>query len=83
MPTVLAVIEGLMAVVKATLVRRENVYLRGFGTFALKHRAEKLARNISRNTTLLVPAHDIPSFKPCKEFLDEVVKGSAESKEAK
>ncbi len=71
-PTVLAVVEGMMRVVKDSLIRRENIFLRGFGTFALKHRAEKTARNISRNTTLVVPAHDIPSFKPCREFMEAV-----------
>ncbi len=71
-PTVLAVVEGMMKTVKDSITTRENVYLRGFGTFGLKHRAEKTARNISRNTTLVVPAHDIPSFKPCREFMDAV-----------
>ena len=65
---VLATIEGMMEVVKETLQNKENIYLRGFGTFDLKHRAEKTARNISKNTTLIVPAHDLPHFKPCKEF---------------
>ena len=46
----------------------ENVYLRGFGSFTLKHRAEKVARNITRNTTMVVPSHDIPHFKPSKNF---------------
>ncbi len=71
-PTVLAVVEGMMQSVKESLISKENVYLRGFGTFGLKHRAEKTARNISRNTSLVVPAHDIPSFKPCREFMEAV-----------
>ncbi len=70
--TALAVLEGTMQCIKDALVAKESVYLRGFGTFAPKHRAEKTARNISRNTALIVPAHDIPSFKPCREFTDEV-----------
>ncbi len=74
-PTVLAVLEGMMRGVKDALVEKENVYLRGFGTFCLKHRAAKTARNISRNTTIIVPEHNIPSFKPCKEFLESVAKG--------
>jgi DNA-binding protein HU-beta len=48
------------------------VYLRGFGTFHLKRRAEKTARNISKNTTVIVPAHDIPAFKPSNEFKDSL-----------
>lgn len=70
--SVLASVEGMMQVIKETMQNKENVYLRGFGTFDLKHRAEKTARNISQKTTIIVPAHDIPHFKPCKEFLDSL-----------
>jgi len=72
--SVLATVESFMEVVKESLANGENVYLRGFGTFAIKERAEKLARNISKNTTLIVPAHKIPSFKPCDTFKAEVAK---------
>lgn len=68
----LAAIESTMKVIKETLKAKENIYLRGFGTFDLKHRAEKTARNISKNTTIVVPAHDLPHFKPCKEFADDL-----------
>ena len=61
-----------MEQVRQALIGGENVYLRGFGTFNRKHRAEKGARNISKNTTIKVPAHDIPAFKPSKEFLDKI-----------
>ena len=71
-PTVLATVESFMNVVKDSLISKENVYLRGFGTFDLKHRAKKTARNISKNTTIIIDAHDIPHFKPCKEFLEAV-----------
>ena len=50
----------------------EEVFLRGFGSFIIKHRADKTARDISKNTTIIVPAHDIPTFKPAKEFMDQV-----------
>lgn len=70
---VLPVIESLMDAVKESLGRGENVYLRGFGTFAIKRRAQKVARNISKNTTLIVPEHNIPAFKPAPKFF-EVVK---------
>lgn len=73
-PTALAVVEATMEIVKDSLIKKENVYLRGFGTFGLKHRAEKTARNISKNTTLVVPAHDLPHFKPCKEFVQAMTK---------
>ncbi|CVI66366.1 MULTISPECIES: HU family DNA-binding protein [unclassified Alistipes] len=67
-----AVVEAFMEQVRQALIGGENVYLRGFGTFNRKHRAEKVARNISKNTTIKVPAHDIPAFKPSKEFLDKI-----------
>ena len=50
----------------------EEVFLRGFGSFIIKHRANKTARNISKNTTVIIPAHDIPAFRPVKEFMDQV-----------
>ena len=71
-PTTLAAVEALMECAKESLIEKENVYLRGFGTFELKHRAQKTARNISKNTTLVIKAHDIPHFKPCKEFMQAV-----------
>lgn len=71
---VLAVVEQFMTVVKDSLARGENVYLRGFGSFIVKQRAEKTARNISKNTTLVIPAHNIPAFKPANSFKDEVAK---------
>ncbi len=66
--TVLATVEAFMESVKESLSNDENVYLRGFGSFILKRRAEKTARNISKNTTIIIPAHDIPAFKPAKTF---------------
>jgi len=69
---VLKIVEAFMKEVKNSLTDGENVYLRGFGTFFIKHRAEKLARNISKNKTIIVPAHNIPYFKPSKEFAKNV-----------
>ena len=66
--TVTAVVEEFMEQVRAAQIRKENVFLRGFGTFLIKHRKEKTARNISKNTTMTVPAHDIPAFKASPDF---------------
>ncbi len=66
--TVSAVVEAFMEQIRNSLTNGENIYLRGFGTFQLKHRAEKKARNISKNTTVIVPAHDVPAFKPSKSW---------------
>lgn len=70
--SVLTVIEQFMSVVKDSLAHDENVYLRGFGSFIIKHRAEKTARNIGKNTTIIVPAHNIPAFKPSKSFIEDL-----------
>lgn len=70
--TALTVVEAFMASVKESLADGENVYLRGFGSFILKKRAEKTARNISKNTTIIIPEHNIPAFKPAKTFVDDI-----------
>ena len=66
------VIEGMMDEIKCSLEKGENVYLRGFGSFVIKKRAEKTGRNIFKNTTLIIPAHNIPSFKPAKVFINRI-----------
>ncbi len=70
--TVEIAVEAFMGTVKDSLTGGSNVYLRGFGSFIVKNRAEKTARNISKNTTIIVPAHNIPSFKPANEFVSQV-----------
>ncbi|MHC1708767.1 MAG: HU family DNA-binding protein [Bacteroidales bacterium] len=67
-----ATVEAFMDAVKGAMTTGENVYLRGFGSFTIKKRAKKTGRNISRNTTLIIPAHNIPAFKPAKSFMSEV-----------
>lgn len=69
---VLLTIEKFMETVKDSLAKGENVYLRGFGSFIVKKRSEKTARNISKATSITVPAHNIPAFKPAKVFMQEV-----------
>ena len=64
----LKVVEGFMESIESSLAKGENVYLRGFGSFVVKKRAKKTARNISKNTTIVIPEHNIPSFKPAKVF---------------
>ena len=71
---VLSVVEQFMTVVKDSLAHGENVYLRGFGSFIVKSRAKKTARNISKNTSIIIPAHNIPAFKPANTFKKEVAK---------
>ena len=72
-----ATVESFMEEVKNSLENGDNVYLRGFGSFIIKKRAEKTGRNISKNTTIKIPAHNIPAFKPAKVFLESVKKNVA------
>lgn len=67
-----ATVESFMEEVKTSLENGDNVYLRGFGSFIIKTRAEKTGRNISKNTTIKIPAHNIPAFKPAKVFVESV-----------
>ena len=66
------IVDAFMDEVKGSLEQNENVYLRGFGSFIIKTRAEKVARNISKNTTITIPAHNIPAFKPAKSFVAKI-----------
>lgn len=66
----LTVVEAFMEAIKDSLAKEENVYLRGFGSFVVKKRAQKTARNISKNTTIIIPEHKIPAFKPAKSFAE-------------
>jgi len=70
--TVQKTVETFMESVKNSLAKNQNVYLRGFGSFIIKSRAQKTARNISKNTTIIIPAHKIPAFKPAKTFVGRV-----------
>lgn len=67
-----AIVEAFMDSIRTSLVNKNNVYLRGFGSFIVKKRAQKVARNISKNTTITIPEHDIPAFKPAKSFAAKV-----------
>ena len=70
--TVQKTVEAFMESVKDSMVAGNNVYLRGFGSFIVKKRAKKVARNISKNTTITIPEHNIPAFKPAKSFAAKV-----------
>ena len=67
-----AIVEAFMDSIKTSLTQKNNVYLRGFGSFIVKKRAKKVARNISKNTTITMPEHNIPAFKPAKSFAAKV-----------
>ena len=70
--TVQEIVDAFMESVRGSLSENENVYLRGFGSFIIKKRATKVARNISKNTTITIPEHNIPAFKPAKSFVAKV-----------
>lgn len=71
----MSIVEAFMATVKESVIAGDSVYLRGFGSFIVKQRAMKVARNISENTTIVIPAHPVPAFKPAKMFLKAVKEG--------
>lgn len=66
------VVEAFMESVKGNMAKGENIYLRGFGSFIVKTRAEKTGRNISQKQTIIIPAHNIPAFKPAKVFVEDI-----------
>lgn len=66
------IVEAFMENVRNSLIDNNNVYLRGFGSFIIKKRAQKVARNISKNTIITIPEHNIPAFKPSKSFVAKV-----------
>ena len=68
--SILTTVEAFMEAVKNSLANEQDVFLRGFGSFIVKKRAQKTARNISKNTTLIIPEHNIPAFKPAKSFAE-------------
>jgi DNA-binding protein HU-beta len=81
--TVLKITEAFTETTKKSMINGKNIFLRGFGTFLIQHRAKKTARNISKNTTMIIPEHNIPKFKPAKEFVNKVktsVKTSVKAK---
>ena len=80
---VLSIVTAYMESIKKSLEEGENVYLRGFGSFIVKKRAEKKARNISQNTTITIPEHNIPAFKPAKVFVDAIAVDKKKSKKRK
>jgi DNA-binding protein HU-beta len=81
--TISTIVESYMSQVKKCMSNGENVYLRGFGTFELKARKEKVARNITRRSTVIVPAHSVPVFKPAKEFKSVVENAKPAGKRAR
>jgi len=70
--TTQVVVESFMMTVKNSLLKQESVYLRGFGSYIIKERAKKTGRNILKNTTIVIPAHKVPAFKPAKSFTSTV-----------
>ena len=71
---VLRIVERLFEVIKNNMVKGNNIYVRGFGSFINKKRAEKVARNLSNNTAMIIPTHYVPGFKPAQTFLEKVKK---------
>jgi DNA-binding protein HU-beta len=77
----LEVVEATMKVIKQTMGGGENIYLRGFGSFVVKRRAKKIGRIISKNTTIVIPAHNIPAFRPARVFANKVKNAKIKAKQ--
>lgn len=75
-------VESFFKVVRNSMIEGKNVYFRGFGSFVIKKRAKKIARNISKNTAMVIDEHYIPSFKPAKTFVDKVKKSETVKQKA-
>lgn len=67
-----ASVEAFFAVVKNSMAEGDNIYVRGFGSFVNKKRAKKIARNISKNTAIVIDEHYVPTFKPSKIFTEKI-----------
>ena|ERR1700741_2825190 len=65
-------LDSFMKEVRASMIEGKNIYLRGFGTFVVKKRKQKIGRNLMKNTAVVIPEHYVPAFKPCKTFSDKV-----------
>lgn len=72
------VVETFFDVMKDTMADGNNVYFRGFGSFVVRKRAQKVARNIAKNTSMIIPPHYVPAFKPSKTFVGQVKEGTTE-----
>ncbi|MBO7558349.1 MAG: HU family DNA-binding protein [Bacteroidaceae bacterium] len=72
--TIMRTVEAFMVTVKDALANDEEVFLRGFGSFIIKKRAQKTGRDISKNTSIIIPEHNIPAFKPAKVFIEQLQK---------
>ena len=76
----MAIVEEFMTTVKENMANGEEIFMRGFGSFIIKHRAQKIGRNITAGKAIVVPEHNIPAFKPCKEFVQQVKEGNKDNK---
>ena len=72
--TIMRTVEAFMVTVKDALANDEEVFLRGFGSFIIKKRAQKTGRDLSKNTSIIIPEHNIPAFKPAKVFIEQLQK---------
>ena len=61
-----AVMNGVMTTIIESLAENKRVELRGFGTFGVKHRMPKKARNPGTGDPIYLPERFVPTFKPSK-----------------
>jgi nucleoid DNA-binding protein len=68
-------VDGLLDAVCRALSEGRHIEIRGFGTFKVRERRARRARNPRSGTAVLVPAKLVPVFKPSKELKAQVLEG--------
>jgi nucleoid DNA-binding protein len=70
------VVDGFLNAVKRALANGENIEIRGFGTFKIRRRKTRMARNPRTGESVKVPARMVPVFKPSKQFRSKVARAN-------
>lgn len=71
-----AVIDAFLNAVKLAIANGEHIEIRGFGTFKVRSRRPRIARNPRTGESVTVPARAVPIFKPSRLFKKEVEEAS-------
>jgi nucleoid DNA-binding protein len=66
------VVDGLLNAIKNALAEQQNIEIRGFGTFKVRKRKARMARNPRTGEAVEVPARTVPIFKPSKDLRSQV-----------
>lgn len=70
--TAFKTVDGVLRVITKTLAKGESIQLRGFGSFTVVNKSERIVKDIKTGKPFTVPAHKSVRFKPSKEFVTKV-----------